>query len=115
MKKLVLSMMTIGAMFFATNNLQAQVEEVEEIETEVEMEVEQEEFASVEVMALPQAVKDAVMTDYDGAVTSEAWVKSKDDAKVYKLKLDVKGETEKVFIDQDGNWLEKDDLDESKE
>ncbi|CAL67999.1 hypothetical protein [Christiangramia forsetii] len=114
MKKIALGIMTIGAMFFATNNLHAQVEEVE-VETEMEMEVEQEEFASVEVMALPQAVKDAVMTDYNGAVASEAWVKSEGDLKVYKLKLDVKGETEKVFIDQDGNWIEEDDLDESKE
>jgi len=103
MKKIVLSMMTIGAMFFATENLQAQVEEVEEVKTEMEME--QKEFVSVEVMTLPQAVKDAVKTDYNGAVASEAWVKSKGDAKVYKLKLDVKGETKKVFVDQDGKWL----------
>ncbi|SDS47539.1 hypothetical protein [Gramella sp. MAR_2010_147] len=113
MKKFALSMMTIGAMFFATQNLQAQVEEVEEIEDEMEIEVEQEEFASVDVMELPQAVKDALITDYNGAVASEAWVKVKGDMKVYKLKLDVAGETEKVYIDQDGKWLEKDDLKET--
>lgn len=110
MKKFALSIMTIGAMFFATQNLQAQEEEeIEEIETEVEVEVEQEEFASVDVAQLPQPVKDALLTDYNGAVASEAWVKTKDDKQVYKLKLDVDGETEKVYIDQDGNWLEKDD------
>ena len=113
MKKFVLSMMTVGAMFFATSNIQAQVEEVEEIE-EMEMEVAKEEFVSIDVMELPQAVKDAVMTDYNGAVASEAWVKTKDEMKVYKLKLDVDGETEKVYIDQDGKWLEKDDMDDSK-
>ena len=113
MKKFVLSMMTVGAMFFATNNIQAQVEEVEEIE-EMEMEVAKEEFFAIDVMELPQAVKDAVMTDYNGAVASEAWVKTKDEMKVYKLKLDVDGETEKVYIDQDGKWLEKDDMDDSK-
>ena len=112
MKKFVLSMMTVGAMFFATS-IQAQVEEVEEIE-EMEMEVAKEEFVSVDVMELPQAVKDAVMTDYNGAVASEAWVKMKDEMKVYKLKLDVDGETEKVYIDQDGKWLEKDDMDDSE-
>ena len=110
MKKFVLSMMTMGAMFFATQNIQAQVEEIEEIETEIE--VEQEEFASLDVMELPQAVKDALMTDYNGAVASEAWVKNKGDKKIYKLKLDVKGEKEKVYIDQDGKWLEKDDTEE---
>ncbi|SDR98775.1 hypothetical protein [Christiangramia echinicola] len=107
MKKFALSIMTIGAMFFGTQNIQAQVEE--EIEVETEMEVAQEEFASVDVAELPQAVKDALATDYNGAVASEAWMKSKDDKKVYKLKLDVKGETKKVYIDQDGKWLEKED------
>ncbi len=116
MKKIALSIMTIGAMFFATQNIQAQVEEVEEIEEieEIETEVEQEEYASVEVAALPQPVKDALMTDYNGAVATEAWVKTKDDKKVYKLKLDVNGETEKVYIDQDGNWIEKDKKKDSK-
>lgn len=113
MKKFVLSMMTMGAMFFATQNVQAQVEEIEE-EIETEVEIEQEEFASVDVMELPQAVKDALLTDYNGAVASEAWVKNKGDKKIYKLKLDVKGETEKVYIDQDGKWLEKEDTEKTE-
>lgn len=109
MKKIALSIMSIGAMFFATQNLQAQVEEIEDVETEEVVEVEQEEFASVDVAELPQAVKDALMTDYNDAEAKEAWVKTKDDKKIYKLKLDVKGETQKVYIDQDGNWIEKED------
>lgn len=111
MKKILLSFMTVGALFFATEKVQAQVEEVEEIE-EIEMEKEHEEFVSIDVMELPQAVKDALMTDYNGAVASEAWVKTIDDKNIYKLKVDVKGETEKVYIDQDGKWLEKDDLED---
>ena len=107
MKKIALGIMTIGAMFFATQNLQAQVEEVEEVETEeIEM-TQQDEYASVEVATLPQPVKDALMTDYNGAVATEAWVKTKDDKKVYKLKIDVKGESKKVYVDQDGNWLDE--------
>jgi hypothetical protein len=108
MKKIALSLMTIGAMFFATQNLQAQEEKVEE-ETEIEVEVEHDEFESVDVAELPQAVQDALVSDYNGAVATEAWVKTKDDTQVYKLKLDVQGETQKVYIDQDGNWLEKED------
>ncbi|MCP9199527.1 hypothetical protein MKO06_06390 [Gramella sp. GC03-9] len=105
MKKFVLSIMCTGALFFATQNMSAQVEEVEEISTEVEM---QEEYASVEVSELPQAVKDAIEADYSGAVATEAWMKTKEGKKVYKLKLDVDGKTEKVYIDQDGNWMKKD-------
>ena len=112
MKKTVLSIMTVGALFFATERMNAQVEDVEEIETEVEMEVEQEEFASLDVMELPQPVKDAVMTDYDGAVASEAWVKTKNNLKIYKLKLDVEGENEEVFVDQDGKWLKEEDTED---
>jgi len=103
--------MTVGALFFATQNTYAQEEEMEEIETAVEMEAEQDEFTSVDVAELPQAVKDALNTDYSGAVASEAWVKTKDEMKVFKLKLDVNGETKKVYIDQDGKWLEKEDKD----
>lgn len=110
MKKFALSVMTIGAMFFATQNLQAQEEEeVEEIEVETEVEAEvQEEFASVDIEELPQAVTDALMTDYNGATATEAWVKTKDGKKVYKLKIDVNGEMQKVYIDEEGNWMEKD-------
>ena len=111
MKKIALSIMTAGALFFATQNTYAQEEEMEEIDTAVEMEVEQEEYASVDVAELPQAVKDALSADYSGAETSEAWVKTKDDKKVYKLKLDVNGETKKVYVDEDGKWLEKEDKD----
>ncbi|GAA4308562.1 hypothetical protein GCM10023115_36830 [Pontixanthobacter gangjinensis] len=106
MKKIALSMMTIGAMFFATQNMQAQDEEIEDVDTEV-IEMEQEEYASVDVAQLPQPVKDALATDYNGAEATEAWVKTKDDKQVYKLKLNVSGETEKVYIDQDGNWLDE--------
>ena len=111
MKKIALSMMAVGALFFTTQSMQAQVEEVEEVETEVEVEMEQEEYASVDVSQLPQPVKDALLKDYNGAVATEAWTKTKDDKQVYKLKLDVKGDTKKVYIDQDGNWLEKEDKD----
>lgn len=110
MKKFALGMMTIGAMFFATQNLQAQEEgEVEEIEVETEIETEvevQEEFTSVDVSELPQAVTEALMTDYNEATAAEAWVKTKEGKKVYKLKIDVNGEMKKLFIDEEGKWIE---------
>ncbi|WP_026914673.1 hypothetical protein [Christiangramia portivictoriae] len=111
MKKFILSTATIAALFFTTGNLHAQDEEIE-VETEVEMEQEANEFESIDVISLPQNIKDAVMTDYNDAVASEAWVMTKEDeTKVYKLKLDVKGEHEEVFIDADGNWLKEEDID----
>lgn len=114
MKKLVLSVMTVGAMFFATQNLQAQEEKEVDTDVEVEMEQEVEEFVTVDVISLPQTVKDAVMTDYNEALASEAWVKTKGEMKIYKLNLDVQGETEEVYIDQDGKWLEKEDTNDNE-
>ena len=103
MKKIALSIMTMGAMFFATQ-MHAQDEEMGTDETTVQME--QDEFASVEVQQLPQAVKDALSTDYSDASVTEAWVKDMGETQVYKVKLDIAGETKKVYLDQNGNWVD---------
>lgn len=108
MKKLGLSLLAVTAMFFYTENINAQVEG--EVEADVEVEAQAQEktdFKAIDIVALPQPVKDAVMTDFNGAVTEEAWVKEKDGKTVYKLSLNVDGEKKKVYIDQDGNWIDK--------
>lgn len=110
MKKLGISLIAAGAFFFGVQNMQAQEEGEMEVEEVVEMEMEQDEFVELDLMALPQAVKDALLTDYNGAVAEEAWVKAKGEMKIYKLKINVKGETQKVLIDQDGNWLKEDEM-----
>ncbi|MFV8225133.1 hypothetical protein [Christiangramia aquimixticola] len=108
MKKIAIGIMTLGAVFFGTQNLQAQESEVEEIAYTIEDESEA--FESIEVMALPQIVKEALLTDYNGIVAQEAWVKSHEGTLIYKLSIEVEGETEKVYIDEDGNWLDKDEV-----
>ena len=103
--------MAAAGMLLATQTMQAQTEgEIEEVNATVETEAKsmQDDYTEVDVVTLPQAIKDAVMTDYNGAVTEEAWMKEKDGKVVYKLKLNVNGETEKAYIDQDGNWIDKD-------
>ncbi len=103
MKKIVLSLMTMGAVFFGSQNLQAQ----EENEVgEVAVSTVQDEYAEVEIMALPQAVKDALNKDYAEAIPQQAWVKADGEMKIYKIDLDDEGEIEQVFVDQDGNWIE---------
>ncbi|MCH4822711.1 hypothetical protein ML462_05945 [Gramella lutea] len=106
MKRIALSIMTMGAMFFATQ-MHAQEEEIASAETTAEMV--QEEFASVDVQELPEAVKDALSTDHANATVTEAWIKTMGETQVYKLKLDVEGETKKVYIDQDGSWVDMKD------
>lgn len=106
MKKIVFSMMTVGAIFFGSQNLLAQETEAQ---AEVNVQAAQDEYTEVEVMNLPQAVKTAVSTDYKDAVTEKAWVKTEDEEKIYKLSLNVNGETQEVYINQEGKWLEDDD------
>lgn len=108
MKKLALSMIAAAGMFFYTGSIQAQEDPEVEVETEVEATAQtQQEFEKIDVAALPQAVKDAVMTDFTEATTEEAWVKEEDGQATYKIKLNINGETKKVYADQEGNWIEK--------
>ncbi len=112
MKKLGLTLVAAAGMFLFTQNAQAQVEEpeeMEEIEAIEETQEKKDEFKAVDVLALPQTVKDAIMTDLNGAVAEEAWVKEKDGKTVYKLALNTDGEKTKAYIDKEGNWIEKED------
>lgn len=117
--------MAIFGMFLVTQNLQAQETdadtqtdvEVDDNAVEMDADVEtqsavQQDYQSIDVVALPQAVKDAVMTDFDGAVTEEAWVKEKDGTKTYKLSLSIDGDTKIVYADEKGNWVEDDEGDD---
>ncbi|WP_037317583.1 hypothetical protein [Salegentibacter sp. Hel_I_6] len=111
MKKLGLTLMAAAGMFLFTQNAQAQGEEPEEMEQTEAMEEAQEkkdDYKQIDVVALPQSVKDAIMTDLNGAVAEEAWVKEKDGKTVYKLSLNTEGEKTKAYIDKEGNWIEKD-------
>ncbi len=109
MKKLGLSLIAVAGMFFFSTNVQAQTETTEtDMTTEVQTTTQaQEDWASVDAAALPQAVKDAVMNDYTGATTKDAWSKEEDGKTIYKLSLNVDGETKTVYADQDGNWIQK--------
>ncbi|MFZ0491235.1 MAG: hypothetical protein WBV11_06790 [Salegentibacter sp.] len=115
MKKLGLSLIAVAGMFFFSTNVQAQTE----TETTTDMQTTtqaQEDWASVDVAALPQTVKDAVMNDYTGATTEKAWSEEESGKTIYKLSLNVNGETKTVYADQDGNWIQKsDEMDEMDE
>ncbi len=108
MKKLGLTFAAIG-FFFATTTIQAQVTETTtEVQTEVTTAVDKD-YEKIEVSELPVAVTTAVSTDYPGNPTEEAWVKEKEDKKVYKLKLT--GHEDHVYVDAEGNWIDKDEKD----
>lgn len=77
--------------------------DLNEVETEVDTA-----FSEMDVVALPQAVKDAIMNDYGTAKPETVWIKEEGDVKTYKLALKTDEETQIVYADHDGNWLEMD-------
>ena len=114
MKKLILSFAAIG-LFFTTTQAQVVAETTtttevttNEVTTEVEV---QDDFTQIEVVELPAAVTAAITRDFAGAVTQEAWVKEKDGKVVYKIKVEVNGEKQKLYADAEGNWIEKEKKD----
>ncbi len=111
MKKSVFSVMAVAGLFFATQTMQAQEEPVEETTEEVEAEVapEMAGFEMIDVLALPQPVKDATMTEFN-AVASEAWIKLENDEKIYKLNVATDGEVKTVYANANGEWLKEDEV-----
>jgi len=112
MKKPGLTLIVAAGMLMINQNVRAQVEEPQEVEqTEVVEKTKQEndDFIKLDVLALPQAIKDAIMTDMDGTYPEEAWVKEKDGKNIYKLVLNVNGEKKMAYIDKEGNWIEEED------
>lgn len=115
MKKLVLSFAAIGLFFTAT---QAQVAETTTdvyTESQTEVAVVEDDFEEIDVTALPAAVNEAIARDFAGATAQEAWMKEKDNKKVYKIKLNVSGEEKKVYADADGNWIDMKDKKDKKD
>lgn len=64
----------------------------------------QEEYKEINVEDLPQAVKDALATDYESATLDKAYVSDKQE---YKLDITIEETSSSVYIDKDGNWIDQ--------
>jgi hypothetical protein len=109
MKKLVLTAVLGGAMFFSVESATAQVEsedQVEVVATEKQAQ-QQEDWKQVQEADLPAEVSQAIETDYAGATVSEAHVKEKDGEKKYKLVLSTDQGEKELYADAQGNWIDK--------
>jgi len=99
MKKLffaaVLSLGSLTAFAQEGENLIAQATEVA---------VAQDDFSAIETSELPEAVTNAVSTNYPSATISKAYVNQKEQ---YKLEVTLEdGTTGTLYADKDGNWIE---------
>lgn len=99
MKKLffaaVLSLGSLTAFAQEGENLIAQATEVA---------VAQDDFSAIEISELPEAVTNAVSTNYPSATISKAYVNQEEQ---YKLEVTLEdGTTGTLYADKDGNWIE---------
>lgn len=69
-----------------------------------EVAVAQDDFSAIESSELPEAVTNAVSTNYPSATISKAYVNQKEQ---YKLEVTLEdGTTGTLYADKDGNWIE---------
>ncbi|MCM4166797.1 hypothetical protein KCTC52924_01650 [Arenibacter antarcticus] len=100
MKKLLfVAVLSLGS-------LTAFAQEGEEVTQEAtEVVVAQDDFTAMETSELPEAVSNAVATNYPSATINKAYVNKEEQ---YKLELALEDGTSATFYaDKDGNWIEK--------
>lgn len=67
-------------------------------------------FDEIEIEYLPQVLKDIIVEDFEGATPKKAYVKKKDGINLYKVELEIEGETKDFYSDINGNWTDQDGL-----
>lgn len=96
-------------LFFAAvlslGSLTAFAQEGEDVNAQAtEVAVAQDDFSAIETSALPEAVTNAVSTNYPSATIDKAYVNKKEQ---YKLEVTMEdGTAGTLYADKDGNWIE---------
>ncbi|HLT50434.1 MAG TPA: hypothetical protein VKZ93_00680 [Arenibacter sp.] len=97
-------------LFFAAvlslGSLTAFAQEGEESTTQqaTEVAVAQDDFSAIEISEVPEAVTNAVSTNYPSATIDKASVNKKEQ---YKLEVTLEdGTSGTLYADKDGNWIE---------
>lgn len=104
-------------MLFSTQAVSAQ--EVAQAQVEVEETVQQraqDDFKQIEIQELPAEVQQAVERDFAGATIAEAHVKEHEGEQKFKLKVTTaEGEEKVLYADAQGNWIDKEKKEKTKE
>lgn len=96
MKKLILGSALVLGCFTMTASV---VSNVNENIIDVVL---QDDFTEISAESVPQAVKDAVETDYAGATIDKAYVNENN---VYKLEISVDGVSSTLYASEEGEWI----------
>jgi len=109
MKKLaILAVFVLGMISFSANAQQEGKTKAMD-STAKTMQV-KDNFKEIDKSQLPQAIKDAIMTDMDGMMVSKAYIGEESIFKIIVASLKDKSMTKTVYADAQGNWIKpKDD------
>lgn len=109
MKRLYVTAVIAGAMFFSVESATAQ-ETNQTTQTQATEQTQQkDDFKQIEAQDLPTEVRQALERDHQGSSISEAYVKEKEGEKKYKLVVsDQQGQSKELYADAQGNWIDKD-------
>lgn len=122
MKKLGLLLFTLLGITITMEEVQAQQSavgfkfEVEEMENSdksrliVDKAFKKASFDEIEIEYLPQVLKDIIVEDFEEATPKKAYVKKKDGINLYKVELEIDGETRDFYSDINGNWTDQDGI-----
>ena len=109
MKRLYVTAVLAGAMFFSVESVTAQVYENSQAEVEMQQ-TQQTNYTQIEEQDLPAPVREAVERDYQGATLAEIYSAEKEGKTTYKLVVNTQdGVSQELFSDAEGNWIEKDE------
>lgn len=111
MKRLYVTAVVAGAMFFSVGSANAQVYENSQAEAQM-VQTQEIEYTLIEEQDLPAEVRQAVEKDYQGSTLTEIYSAEKDGETTYKLLVSTQdGEIQELFVDAQGNWIQKDEND----
>lgn len=96
MKKLVLASALVLGCFTMTASV------VSNVNDNIANVVLQDNFTEISAESVPQAVKDAVNTDYAGATIDKAYVNENN---VYKLEISLDGTSSTLYANEEGEWI----------
>lgn len=107
MKKLaILAVFAFGMISFSAN---AQEEKMTTVDTTAQTMQINDNFKEIDKSQLPQAIKDAIMTDMDGMMVSKAYIGEDSIFKIIVASQQDQSMTKTVYADAEGNWIKADD------
>lgn len=122
MRRFGMIMLAVAGMMVSVDDIKAQQSvtefnfEVENIENSkksrlvVNKAFKKKKFEEMEVSYLPQVVKDIISKDFENATPKKAYVKKEEGINLYKIVIEINGQTKDLYSDINGNWTDQEGI-----